>query len=170
MCCFCPVESDHCWGTVTVMYFLFLPPPNSFLLQFSHSLHYHVMFGVMGGITCLLVLQQLHLNLIERKAHRDSRLQAGWSKWMKLVLFMAMSTYICLGGLEGGVYYWLPNSHSSFFLSSRTLGYGQAEWFSIGIHLVEMIVFVVIIHILFRSCLFILLFREVMVMKLSKGK
>lgn len=89
---------------------------------------------------------------------------------MKLVLFMAMSTYICLGSLEGGVYYWLPNSHSSFFLSNRTLDHGQTEWFSIGINLVEMIVFVVIIHILFRSCLFILLFREVMVMKLSKGK
>lgn len=152
------------------MYFLSLPPPNSCLLQFHYSLHYHVIIGVMGVITCLLVLQQLHLNLIERKAHRDSRFQAGCSKWMKLVPCLAMSTCTCLGNLEGGVYFWLPNNHSPFFFSNRTLGHSQTEWFRIGVNLVEMIVFAVIIHILLRSCLFILFFREVMVMKLSKGK
>lgn len=72
--------------------------------------------------------------------------------------------------LEDGIYYLLPKSHAHFFFSNRTLGYGQAKWYRIGINPVKMIVFAVIIHILLRSCLFILLFREGVAIKLMKGK
>lgn len=72
--------------------------------------------------------------------------------------------------LEDGIYYLLPKSHAHFFFSNRTLGYGQAKWYRIGINPVKMIVFAVIIHILLRSCLFILLFREGVGIKLMKGK
>lgn len=32
LCCFCPAEFDRCWGTVTAMHFIFLPPKTVFLI------------------------------------------------------------------------------------------------------------------------------------------
>lgn len=63
-----------------------------------------------------------------------------------------------------------PIAIPHFFLSNRTLGGGQAEWYRIGINPVEIIVFIIVIHILFGSYSFIFLFSGVMAMKLFKGK